>query len=66
MRLEKTLTMTVDAVLMQRPDGKKDLKLEYILEEGKGRHHANYGHDITIIPYEQLLEIQNQKKRRSA
>ena len=66
MRLEKTLTMTVDAVLMQRPDGKKDLKLEYILDEGKGRQHANYGHDITIIPYEQLLEIQKQKKRRSA
>lgn len=62
MRLEKKLTMTVDAVLVKRPDGKKDLKLEYILDEGK----VNYGHDITIIPYEQLLEIQKQKKRRSA
>ena len=66
MRREKTLTMTVDAVLVKRPDGKKDLKLEYILDDGKGKHHVNYGHDITIIPYEQLLEIQKQKKRRSA
>ena len=66
MRLKKTLTMTVDAVLMKRLDGKNDLKLEYILEEGKGKQYVNYGHDITIIPYEQLLEIQKQKKRRSA
>ena len=66
MQFEKTVKMTVDADLVKRKDGKKNLQLKYILEEGKGRHLVKHGLYSEIVPYEKLLEIQKQNKRRSA
>ncbi len=66
MKLEKTVKMTVDAVKVERQDGKKDLKLRYSLEESSDNQLISHGVYTEMIPYEQLLEIQKQSKRRSA
>lgn len=63
MKFEKILKMSVDAVTVKRQDGKTDLKLNYSLEEGKGKRMKCHESYAEIIPYEKLCEIQ---KRRAA